>query len=180
MVQSPSEHNQFAAELIRIGYVSGIHGVRGALRVKLDNPNSDLLSRVQQMILARAGQNIECKVTGVQRAGRETFKVQVRGITDAENAAAFGGAVVLVKSSSLPATTAREFYYFQAIGCRVVTTSGLAVGRIEEVFSNGANDVWVIRDNLAEYLVPVIEDIVKDIDWNARQVTIEAVPGLLD
>ena len=154
--------------------------MRGALRVKLDNPDSDLLLRVEQLILAQAGQNIEYKVAAVQPAGRGTFKVQIEGVTGAENAAVFGGAAVLVRSASLPATTAREFYYFQAIGCRVVTTSGLVVGRIEEVFSNGAHDVWVIRDNLAEHLVPVIEHIVRDIDWSARQVTIEAVPGLLD
>jgi 16S rRNA processing protein RimM len=90
------------------------------------------------------------------------------------------GASVMVSTSFLPPTTAREFYYFQTVGCEMVTTAGIPVGVIKEVFSNGANDVWVVRERAAEYLVPVIEDVVKNIDLAARRVTIEAVPGLLD
>jgi len=89
-------------------------------------------------------------------------------------------AVVMVAAAALPPTTRREFYYFQALGCEVVTSTGVSLGTIEEVFSTGANDVWVVRDRLAEHLLPVIEDVVKDIDWAGRQVTINAVPGLLD
>ncbi len=86
----------------------------------------------------------------------------------------------MVAAAALPQTAPGEFYYFQAVGCEIVTTTGLSVGIIAEVFSNGANDVWVVRDRSAEHLVPVIEDIVKGIDLAARLVVIEAVPGLLD
>jgi len=58
---------------------------------------------------------------------------------------------------------------------------GRTLGRIEDVFSTGANDVWVVRgDSSDEVLVPVIEDVVKSIDFEARVATIEAIPGLLE
>ena len=59
-------------------------------------------------------------------------------------------------------------------------TDGSRLGAIEEIFSNGANDVWVVRDGEREFLIPVIEDVVKSIDFAARRVTIEPIPGLLD
>jgi 16S rRNA processing protein RimM len=167
-------------ELIRVGYVAGAHGLHGALRVRLDNPDSVLLQGVQRLTLVRSHQSIEYAVAGVQTAGHGTVKIILDGITDANQALALRGTIVMVAAAALPPTAPGEFYYFQALGCEVVTTMGLAVGTIEEVFSNGANEVWVVRGRTVEHLVPVIEDIVKSIDFAARRIIIEAVPGLLD
>ena len=166
--------------LIRVGYVSGAHGLRGALRVRLDNPESDVLRRVARLTLTRGAESVEYPVRNVQAAGVGAFRLTLEGVGTADHAAALRGATVMVAGAALPPTAAREFYYFQMVGCEIVTTAGVAVGTIEEVFSNGANDVWVVRDRSSEYLVPVIEGVVRTIDLAARRVVIEAVPGLLE
>jgi 16S rRNA processing protein RimM len=168
------------AALIRVGYISGAHGLRGAVRVRLDNPESDLLLRMPQLTLVRGAESVEYPIRKVQAGGGGVFRLTLEGVGSADQAAALRGATVMVATAALAPIAAREFYYFQMIGCEIVTTAGVAVGTIEEVFSNGANDVWVVRDRSTEYLVPVIEDIVKTIDLAARQVIIEAVPGLLE
>ena len=49
---------------------------------------------------------------------------------------------------------------------RSFLTDGSRLGAIEEVFSNGAQDIWVVRDGeRKEVLVPVIEDVVKAMDF---------------
>jgi 16S rRNA processing protein RimM len=154
--------------------------VRGAIRIRLDNPDSRLLRQVERLTLARAGENAEYQITGVQQAGQGMLKVNLAGIAGADQAAALRGALVMVAAAALPPKSRGEFYYFEALGCGVVTTSGLALGTIEEIFSNGANDVWVVRDRATEHLVPVIENIVKEMDLAGRRVVIEAVRGLLD
>jgi 16S rRNA processing protein RimM len=172
--------NQPAPELIRVGYVTGAHGLRGALRVKLDNHDSVLLRCVQRLTLVRGQESIEYAVAGAQSAGQGAFKVILDGIAHVDQAVAQRGAIVMVAAAALPPAAPSEFYYFQALGCEIVTTTGLPVGTIEEVFSNGANEVWVVRNHSTEHLVPVIENIVKSIDLAARRIIIEAVPGLLD
>ena len=174
------KYNRSAPELMRVGYVSGAHGLRGAVRVRLDNPGSALLRHVRRLTLVRGEESVEYQITNAQSAGQGAFKVCLEGITSADTAAALGGAIVMVAATALPPAAPGEFYYFQVLGCEIVTTTGLPVGVIDEVFSNGANDVWVVRDRSAEHLVPVIEDVVKGIDLAARRIVIEAVPGLLD
>jgi 16S rRNA processing protein RimM len=178
--QSCVTSNRSAPDLIRIGYVNGAHGLRGALRVKLDNPDSVLIRSARRLTLARDGESVEYPVSGAQAAGRGAFKVTFDGINSVGQAAALRGAIVMAAVAELPPAAAREFYYFEMLGCEIITTAGRVVGVIEQVFSNGANDVWVVRDRSVEHLVPVIEDVVKSIDRNARRVIIEAVPGLLD
>jgi len=166
--------------LVRIGLVSGTHGLRGAIRVRLDNPRSDILDRVDRVMLVQDGEHVQYQIVGARPLNHGLVKLTLDGIGTIERAQALVRAAVMVAAADLPAITAPEFYYFQAIGCEVVTTSGSRIGVIEEVFSNGANDIWVVRDDSAERLVPVIEDIVKETDWAGRRVVIEALPGVLD
>jgi 16S rRNA processing protein RimM len=180
MVQTKDDRSYPSPDLVRIGYVSGLHGLRGAVRLKLDNPDSALLLSVRRVTLSRQGLSTEFQVTMARPAGQGTFKVSLDGITSVALARALRGAIVMVPVVLLPPTAPREFYYYEALGCDVVTTTGLPVGVIAEVFSNGANDVWVVRSSANEHLVPVIDDIVKEVDFSARRVVIQAVPGLLD
>lgn len=175
-----TDRSRTAPELIRVGYVTGAHGVRGAIRIKLENRDSVLLRSVDRLTFVREGEPTEYSVTSAQPAGRGAFKVILKDLTSAASATALRGAIVMVAAAALPPATGREFYYFQALGCEVITSAGVLVGTIEEVFSTGANDVWVVRNRSAEHLLPVIEDVVKDIDWAGRRVIIEAVRGLLD
>jgi 16S rRNA processing protein RimM len=46
--------------------------------------------------------------------------------------------------------------------------------------STGLNDVWVVRDDTHEHLIPVIADVVVDIDLGQRRIVIRVMPGLLD
>ena len=174
------EDNDSAPGLVRIGCVSGVYGVWGGIRVKLDNPVSAILQRVDRVTLVWQGRSTLYRLNSAQASGHGRYRVKLEGVTDIDHAARLRGAIVMVAADSLQPTTGREFYFFQAMGCTVVTTKGLPVGIIEEVFSNGANEVWVVRGPLAEHLVPVIEDVVKEIDLAARRMVIEPVPGLLD
>jgi ribosomal 30S subunit maturation factor RimM len=38
----------------------------------------------------------------------------------------------------------------------------------------------IVREGTTEVLIPIIADVVKNLDFTARQITIEAIPGLLD
>lgn len=167
--------------LIRIGRIAGSHGLTGALRLKVDNPGSDILEKVSRVFVMRAGECArECKLLSARRINRTTVRIALGGIDTPEGAEALRGAIIMVAMADMPPLGPGEFYYVQALGCEVVTSDLNRIGIVEEVFSNGANDVWVVRNGKSEVLIPVIEDIVKEIDIPARKITIEPVPGLLD
>jgi 16S rRNA processing protein RimM len=165
---------------LRIGRVTGAHGLHGALRFKLDNPQSEILPTIGRVWLERDGSSREFRLIGVTRLGAGSVRIMLEGIGDATAADALKGSAFAVAVSDLPPTGPREFYYFQTLGCDVFTSTGERIGTVAEVFSNGAHDIFTVRDGAREILVPVIDDIVRDIDISGRRITIEAVPGLLD
>ena len=167
-------------DLIRIGRIAGIHGLRGALRCRPDNPESESFSTLNAITIQTGAQCREYPLLKAAPAGRGMLKIELAGIEDANAAEALKGGIVMVSRASLPPTKPQEFYYFQAIGCEVFLTDHTRLGIIAEVFSNGANDVMVVRGERHEILVPVIEDIVKLVDVASRRVVIESVPGLIE
>ncbi len=104
----------------------------------------------------------------------------LEGITDPNLAEPLKGKNVFADERDLPPPSPDEFYFRDVIGCEVFLTDGRRIGAVEEIIATGANDVFVVRDEGKEVLVPVIADVVKQIDVAARRVVIEAVPGLLD
>jgi 16S rRNA processing protein RimM len=171
---------QTADGLLRIGYIAGSHGLHGALRVRTDNPDSTTLGALERLLVETAGGRREFKVLSVSALGGGHQRVVLEGIDDADAAQALRGGGVMVTAADLPPLKDGEFYYFQIAGAEVILTDGRRLGTIEDIMPTGGHDVWVVRDGQREVLVPVIADVVKAMDLEARRVTIEAVPGLLD
>jgi 16S rRNA processing protein RimM len=104
----------------------------------------------------------------------------LEGITDVNLAEPLRRKNVFAYESDLPPPAENEFYFRDVIGCEVIATDGRHIGIIEEIIATGANDVFVVREGDKEVLVPVIEDVVKEIDVAAKRVVIEVIEGLLD
>jgi 16S rRNA processing protein RimM len=167
-------------ELIRLGRIAGAHGLRGAVRLRLDNPDSSALTHLTRITIEHGGQRREYRILDTARAGAGAIRVTLEGVADADAAQALRGAVAMAPAGDLPALGPREFYYRDLIGCDVRTTDGRALGAVAEVFSAGASEVLVVRNGEREVLVPAIEDVIKSMDLKERHVVIEPVPGLLD
>jgi 16S rRNA processing protein RimM len=166
--------------MLRVGRITGAHGLKGALRFRPDNPDSNTVEQIARVYLESAGHSREFHVTSVAHLNATTQRITLEGVSDPNVAESLKGAIVSVAAEDMPAAKPGEFYYYEAIGCEVFLTGGSRLGVIEEIFSNGAHDVWVVRDGEREFLIPVIEDVVKAMDFAARRVTIEPIPGLLD
>ncbi|WP_096189151.1 ribosome maturation factor RimM [Evansella halocellulosilytica] len=75
-----------------------------------------------------------------------------------------------------------EYYYHEIIGLHVYTNSGLHVGKIKEILSPGANDVWVVKPvaGKKDILIPYIDEVIKEVDLDEGNVIINPMEGLLD
>jgi 16S rRNA processing protein RimM len=166
--------------MLRLGRIVGAHGLKGALRFRPDNPDSETIAKGARLQLELNGSAREYEVAAISNLGRGVRRLELMGLADANAAEPLTGATVLIDEAGLPESKPGEFYYHEVLGCEVFLEDGTNLGLIEEVFSAGANDVWVVRGGGREVLVPVIEDVVKSMDIPARRMTIAAVPGLLE
>lgn len=94
--------------------------------------------------------------------GRSGSLVALSGVCDLTAAESLVGRFLLARESDLPEDLALHDAA-RLIGrtVRDATTGGSGV--IEEVLSGPANDVWVVRGELGELLLPVVDQVVSSV-----------------
>lgn len=110
--------------------------------------------------------------------GRVLLKLE--GVDDPSAVEPLRNKELEVPRDTAPPPAPGAFYYFEIVGCEVFTETGRLLGKVTEIIPTAANDVYVVRGNGPEILVPAVEDVVKSIDPAARRIEVEAIPGLLD
>jgi len=86
----------------------------------------------------------------------------------------------MVPEEESPPLPEDVYYYYQIIGLKVFTVDGVYIGGVSDIIETGSNDVYVVRDEEKEYLIPAIRDVIKDIDIGNRRIIISPEAGLLE
>ena len=67
----------------------------------------------------------------------------------------------------------------ELIGARVLTDTGRDLGELTDVIHTSANDVWSVVDEAGtETLIPVLRDVLADVDVAAKHIVVHEIPGL--
>ena len=103
--------------------------------------------------------------------------LKVQGVDDLESAQALRGYWLLVPTEQARKLPRGAYYLYQVVGLDVYTTKGDLVGKVEDVITSTANDVYVVRgpgvnDPTGELLVPAVKQVVKKLDVAGGKVLI--------
>lgn len=156
---------------IRVGRIVGPHGVRGGLRVEV---LTDFPSRYEpgRTVLLRGTpvRIVECSWHGSQA------RIHLEGTDSAEAAEALRWEYLEVPESDRPVLEEGQYEERDLVGCAVVDPQGRNLGTMRGVAHAPAHDLWIVDD----VLVPAVRQFVKQVDLEARTITIEPLPGMFD
>lgn len=170
-------------DILKVGKIVNTHGIRGEVRII---PITDFVEeRFQkgQSLLIKMPSGEEKTVTIKSHRKHKQFELvtfdHYETINDVES---FKGLTLYIAKDQLHSLPDGEFYYYEIIGCSVVTDDGQEIGEVKEILSPGANDVWVVSDKNSkkEYYIPYIDDVVLQVDIKNKKVIIHPMEGLLD
>jgi len=158
-----------------VGKVTRAHGVRGEVAVLVLSEVPDRFADGARLWMDD-GRALTISST---RPDRGRMLVTFREVRDREAARELGGRFLVVPESWLPDLPDGQWWPHQIEGCEVVTETGRVLGKLAEVVSNPANDLWVAVDtDGTETLVPALRGVIADVDLDARRVVVRDVPGL--
>ena len=151
-----------------MGRVAGAYGVRGWIRVLVDDAE-DLSGQAQWW------------VGGVERAVEQAkphggaLLAKLAGVDDRAQAQALNGAAVELPHNRLPALEPGRYYWADLIGLEVVNESGIVLGRVKTLFSNGAHDVMELEvtDGGAGRLLPWVPSVVNAVDLEGGRIEVQ-------
>jgi 16S rRNA processing protein RimM len=162
-----------AVERIRIGRVARPHGVRGELRIQLDDEGSTVLFDVERVWIGG-----EERVVAGARPTNAAVLLTIEGIEDRDAADLLKGKDVEVLREDVPLEDG-EYFVSDLIGCEVVDEQGAVLGRAVKLL-HGGQDLLVIHDEARgiERILPVIPEFILSVDRATRRVVVSPPEGL--
>lgn len=105
--------------------------------------------------------------------------VKFEGV-DSRDAAELIRGAVFVREDQRRSLEDGEYWPQDLVGCRVVTVAGDEVGEVSEVVEGPAQDLISVDHEGRTFFVPLVKEIVVEVDVGARRVTIDPPAGLVD
>lgn len=169
-------------EFLKVGKIVNTHGIKGEVKVLRITDFEERFEVGTSLWIKENNPDSLVHVTVDGHRIHKNFDLlhfeKYDNINDVEQ---FKGCMLVIKKEHLTPLEENEFYYHEIIGCKVILTDGEGIGEVTEILSPGANDVWVVKskDN-KEFLIPYIEQVVKEVNVDSKQIIIEPMEGLLE
>ncbi len=166
--------------LVPLARVIRAHGIRGELRLKLYNPDSATLAAGQDVELYRNGETLLRGEITQMRPVQGAVLIRLHGVDDRNRAEALRGAEIGVEAATLPPLDPDEYYTHQLEGCTVIDVRGQVRGRVQRLSDNGAHDLLHVVDAGREWLLPLVEAWVQEMDFEAGEIHVGDVDDLVE
>lgn len=168
-------------KMFNIGKIINTHGIRGEVKV-LRISDFEERFNVGEVVYLEKNKNdlVELTING-HRMHKGYDLLRFEGYDNVNDVEQFKGFYLKISEDQLTELEEGEYYYHEIIGCDVHTIDKTYIGKIKEILSPGANDVWVVKPEKGkDVLIPYIEEVVKSVDIDEKMVIIEPMEGLLD
>lgn len=165
-----------------VGKIVNTHGIRGEVRVisRTDFPEERYKIGNTLFLFMPGTKEPEELVVKSHRTHKNFNLLTFEGFDNVNQVERMRGGILKVPETQRGSLEEGEFYFQDIIGCTMFTTEGEELGKVIEILTPGANDVWVVKgSNGKELLIPYIEDIVKKVDVKEKVIEIEPMEGLL-
>lgn len=166
-------------EYIEIGQIVNTNGLKGVVKV---NPFTDDISKFEDLKYVYIQLKNELKKVKIEqvRYNKNQVLLKLEGIDSIEEAEKYRNFYLKTEKESQEDLGEDTYYIVDLIGLDVYSDKNEYLGKIEDVFSTGSNDVYVVKDNLGkQILIPAIADVVKEVDLKNKKMIINLIPGLI-
>lgn len=162
---------------LEIVKIVSIHGIRGEVNAQVWADSPAVLSKLKKLY-SKDGS----RVYDLERARQKSENMailKIKGVDTPEAAQSLRNAVLYADRDDLKLPKG-SFFIADLIGMLVISTDGEPLGKITDVLSTGANDVYEISKNDKKYYIPAIPSVVQNTDPEAGVMTIFKMEGLFD
>ncbi|MEN2369935.1 ribosome maturation factor RimM [Leuconostoc lactis] len=165
----------------KVGTIVNTHGIRGEVKILAITDFADeRFKKGAELQVETKDGFVPFKVKS-SRLHKNMWLVLFEGVNNINDIEKYKTQDVYVYGDARETLGDDEYYYDEIIDSRVCDLDGNDIGVVSEIMTTGANDVWVVqRPGKKDALIPMIDDVVKNVDVDNKRITIDALEGLLD
>ncbi len=158
-------------DYIKIGLITKPQGIKGEVKVEAYTDDVSRFLKLKKVFIKQADGYAELKVMGARVDSKNAYLLFER-IYDRNSAETMRGVELFVDRANAVKLPEGRFFIVDLLGSKVVDRNQKELGVLKEVLQPGANDVFVVKTNGEDLLIPVVAAFVDDIDAKNKLITV--------
>jgi len=164
-------------DYIKVGKIVNTHGVKGCLKCISLTDDLERFDNLEYIYTEK--DDVKRKIENVWYSKGMAY-LTLENISDMSTAESFKDSYISILESQLRKLPKDTYYLFDLLGVEVFTTEGEFIGKINDIFQTGANDVYEVKNKNKSFLIPAVKDFVKEVNIQDKKMVIENREGLLE
>ena len=165
-------------EMVTIGKILKVRGAKGDFTVFPLTDDIARFSLLKEVYIEKADGTIVKKNIKNVMSYKGKVVIKFDGVESGKEAEELLKGLILIPKSERIKLPEDHYFISDLIGADVITLTGENIGKLENMFSTGSNDVFVIRSKEGEKLIPAIKNVIKKVDIEGKKIIINLLEGL--
>lgn len=163
---------------LELGQIVNVKGLKGEVKVNSFTDDNTKFERIPKVFLKQKGTLKEYEIEKVGYSKNQVI-IKFKSVNSVEEAENLRNSYIVVDREIFGELPEGTYYIADLIGLDVYTESNEYLGKVDDIFSTGSNDVYVVKDELGKQkLLPGIEDVIKLIDIESGKIIVNLIEGL--
>lgn len=166
-------------EYFEIGQIVNTFGIKGFVKVRPFTDDMQRFEELESVLVVKNKELLEMQIEEVKYQ-QTVVLLKFKGIEDINMAEKFKGCYLKIKRENARKLPKDTYFIADLIGLSVYTDEGQYLGKVDDIYNNKSNDVYVIKDELGkQILLPGIKEVIKQIDIEDEKITVHLLNGLI-
>ena len=164
---------------LEVGQIVNTFGIKGEVKVM---PFTDDITRFDDLEKVYVKTKKEEKLYKIQnvRYHKNMVLIKFENIETPEQAELLRNAFLEIDREDAIPLEEGTYYIADLIGMEVYSDDGNKLGIVEDIYNTGANDIYVVKDDLGkQILLPGIKEVIKEVNLDTEKITVHLIPGLI-
>ena len=162
-----------------VGKIVKTHGIKGEVTLRIDNEDFDYIEKLDYFLLDINDTLIPFFVEKITSHSNRSF-VLFQDLKTLEAASQLVGVTAYLPLELLPERSGNDFYSHEVVGFLVVDEEKGELGKVQEIIEYPTQSLIQIIKDGKEILIPIHDDIIKDVNREEKKIFIKAPVGLID
>jgi 16S rRNA processing protein RimM len=167
-------------EFVAIGKIVKPIGTRGELKIQPLTTDPQRFQTIQHVWIGQSETvNKPFEIESVRIENRFVV-AQVEAIDTMDAAEQLRDEYLFVTQEESVQPPDGSYFMDDVIGCEVVTDTQVVVGVVKDMLTLPANDIWVVKSDRKEILIPAVKSIIREVNIEKKRIIIRPVEGMLE
>ncbi len=163
---------------LELGQIVNVKGLKGEVKVNPFTENIDRFEELKTVLIKFKNENKEFEIEKVGYHKNQVI-LKFKGINTVEEAEKLRNSYILIDRNDLEPLEEGVYYITDLLGLEVYTEDGTLLGKVDDIYNTGSNDIYVVKDDLGKQkLLPGIPEVLKNVDLEHGKIIVNLIEGL--